>query len=74
MFIRTVLASLAAALALAAPAAAQSAPFDDCPAYGDQRICTAQVPSFDDAARRRPDAAGRRREQAPADRVPARVR
>src|SRR5215218_258331 len=47
MFTRSLLASLAAVLALAAPAAAQSAPFDDCPAYGDQRICTAQVPSFD---------------------------
>ena len=47
MFTRSLLASLAAVLALAAPAAGQSAPFDDCPAYGDQRICTAQVPSFD---------------------------
>ena len=47
MFTRSVLATLLALLALAAPAAAQSAPFDDCPAYGDQRICTAQVPSFD---------------------------
>jgi hypothetical protein len=47
MFTRSLLASLAAVLALAAPAAAQSAPLEDCPAYGDQRICTAQVPSFD---------------------------
>ena len=49
MFTRTVVAALFAALALAAPAAAQSDPFGDCPAYGDQRICTAQVPSFDGA-------------------------
>ena len=49
MFIRTVVAAIFAALALAAPAAAQSGPFADCPAYGDQRICTAQVPSFDGA-------------------------
>ena len=47
MFIRSALLALLAALAVAAPAAAQSSPFDDCPAYGDQRICTAQVPSFD---------------------------
>src|SRR5919112_4742548 len=47
MFIRSLLASLIAALAIATPAAAQSSPFDDCPPYGDQRICTAQVPSFD---------------------------
>src|SRR5215207_6612836 len=46
MFIRSLLASLIAALAIATPAAAQSR-FDGCPAYGDQRICTAQVPSFD---------------------------
>ena len=40
---------LAAALALAAPAAAQAAKFPagDCPRYGDLRVCTAQVPSFD---------------------------
>ena len=49
MFIRTVAATLFAALALASPAAAQSPPFDACPAYGDQRICTAEVPSFDGA-------------------------
>jgi predicted acyl esterase len=47
MFMRSALLALLAALAVAAPAAAQSSPFDDCPAYGDQRICTAQVPSFD---------------------------
>ena len=41
------LLALLAALAVAAPAAAQHSPFGDCPAYGDQRICTAQVPSFD---------------------------
>jgi hypothetical protein len=40
-------AALLTALALASPASAQSGPFDACPAYGDQRICTAQVPSFD---------------------------
>ncbi len=44
---RALLAAAVLMLASAAPAAAQSAPFDDCPAYGDQRICTAQVPSFD---------------------------
>src|SRR5215208_6118863 len=49
MFIRTVAATALALLALASPAAAQSAPFDSCPAYGDQRICTAEVPSFDGA-------------------------
>ena len=49
MFIRSAVAAVLAALATAAPAAAQSAPFDSCPAYGDQRICTAQVPSFDGA-------------------------
>ena len=47
MFKRSVLASLLATLAVAAPAAAQSSPFSDCPSYGDQRVCTAQVPSFD---------------------------
>ncbi len=43
-------AAIAALLALAAaPAAAGAAPFPDqsCPAYGDLRVCTAQVPSFD---------------------------
>ena len=50
MFIRTVVAAGFAALALAAPAAAQSdARSTIVPAYGDQRICTAQVPSFDGA-------------------------
>ncbi len=44
---RILLATVLAALATAAPAAAQSAPFDSCPDYGGQRICTAQVPSFD---------------------------
>ena len=36
----------------AAPAAAQAAKFPaaDCPRYGDLRICTAQVPSFDGTA------------------------
>jgi predicted acyl esterase len=38
-----------AALALPASASAQAPPFTSCPAYGDQRICTAQVPSFDGA-------------------------
>src|SRR4051794_30460125 len=47
MFTRSVLATLLAALALAAPAVAEPPTFGDCPAYGDQRICTAQVPSFD---------------------------
>ena len=47
MFTRLVVASVLAALACAAPASAQSSPFGDCPAYGDQRICTAQFPSFD---------------------------
>src|SRR5919112_1123278 len=47
MFIRSLLAPILAALALAAPASAQSSPFGACPAYGDQHICTAQVPSFD---------------------------
>ena len=38
-----------ALLVLAWPAAARAAEFPaaDCPRYGDQRICTAQVPSFD---------------------------
>jgi predicted acyl esterase len=49
MFIRSVLASLLVVLAGAAPAAAQSSPFGDCPDYGGDRICTAQVPSFDGA-------------------------
>ena len=47
MFKRSVLASLLATLAVAAPAAGQSSPFSDCPSYGDQRVCIAQVPSFD---------------------------
>jgi predicted acyl esterase len=47
MFMRSLVATLAAALALAAPASAQSSPFGACPSYGEQRICTAQVPSFD---------------------------
>src|SRR5215208_507785 len=47
MFMRSVFASLAVALAFATPASAQSSPFGECPAYGDQRICTAQIPSFD---------------------------
>src|ERR687898_3070514 len=50
MFMRSALLALLAVLAVAAPAAAQSSPFGDCPAYGDQRICTAQVPSFDGTA------------------------
>src|SRR5918994_5224477 len=50
MFSRLVVATVFAALALAAPASAQSSPFGACPAYGDQRICTAQVPSFDGTA------------------------
>ena len=64
----------------AAPAAARAAEFPagDCPRYGELRICTAQVPSFDgDAAGRRPDAAGRpaaARRRAPADRAAARLR
>src|SRR4051812_787486 len=49
MFTRTLLATAFAALAVAGPAAAQSSPFESCPAYGDQRICTAEVPSFDGA-------------------------
>jgi dienelactone hydrolase len=49
MFTRTALVTLALALGIAAPAAAQSAPFSDCPDYGGDRICTAQVPSFDGA-------------------------
>src|SRR5215212_3937467 len=49
MFIRTVPAAVLAALALASPAAAQSPPFEACLAYGDQHICTAEVPSFDGA-------------------------
>ena len=49
MLARTAAAAVLAALALAAPASAQtdSDPFGACPAYGEQRICTAQVPSFD---------------------------
>jgi predicted acyl esterase len=47
MFMRSVFASLAVALAFGTPASAQSSPFGECPAYGDQRICTAQIPSFD---------------------------
>jgi predicted acyl esterase len=40
---------LAVLLFVAAPAAARAAAFPtaDCPRYGDMRICTAQVPSFD---------------------------
>src|SRR5215208_6309612 len=49
MFTRLAVASALAAIALAAPASARSSRFGDCPAYGDQRICTAQVPSFDGA-------------------------
>src|SRR5215210_61302 len=49
MIARTLAAAVLAALALASPAAAQSPPFDACPAYGDQHICTAEVPSFDGA-------------------------
>ena len=47
MFTRLAVASVLAAIAFAAPASARSSRFGDCPAYGDQRICTAQVPSFD---------------------------
>ena len=53
----------------AAPAVAQAAKFPaaDCPRYGDLRICTAQVPSFDGtAAGRGPDAARRARRRAAA--------
>src|SRR4051794_11153839 len=49
MTARMLAATALAVLAFASPAAAQSAPFDSCPAYGDQRICTAEVPSFDGA-------------------------
>ena len=45
---RTLGASLLGALAFAAPAAAADNPFGPpCPAYGDMRICSAEVPSFD---------------------------
>ena len=49
-FRRVVLTALL--LCVAAPAAAQAAKFPtaDCPRYGDLRICTAQVPSFDGTA------------------------
>ena len=50
MLIRLCRALLAAVLLCApAPAAARAAEFprSDCPRYGDLRICTAQVPSFD---------------------------
>src|SRR4051794_28148118 len=47
MFPRILGAAVVAALALATPASADQAPFTDCPTYGDQRICTAEVPSFD---------------------------
>src|SRR5688500_11157635 len=47
MTARALVAAALLTLVTAAPAAAQSAPFDDCPAYGEQRVCTAQVPSFD---------------------------
>lgn len=44
----TPVATLLAALALASPAAAaEPPPFGECPAYGEQRICTATIPSFD---------------------------
>src|SRR3954454_15758248 len=51
---RLLTAGLAALILLAvAPAALATAPipdyFNDCPAYGDQRICSGQVPSFDGA-------------------------
>ena len=47
MTARILVAALGASLALAAPASAQSDPFTTCPYYGDQQICTAEVPSFD---------------------------
>ena len=47
MIPRALVAAAFAALVLASPAAAQQPPFTACPAYGDQQICTAQVPSFD---------------------------
>ncbi|MEA2311680.1 MAG: type transport system ATP-binding protein, partial [Solirubrobacteraceae bacterium] len=48
MIARALAASVLAVLVLAAPAAAAGpAPFTSCPAYGDQHICTAEVPSFD---------------------------
>ena len=41
-------ATAAATLVAAAPAGAQQAPpFAECPPYGELRICTAEVPSFD---------------------------
>jgi dienelactone hydrolase len=53
MNVTTLRATLAAAITLAAAPAAQAAtpafPTDACAAYGDQRVCTAQVPSFDGA-------------------------
>jgi dienelactone hydrolase len=44
---RALLLAAVATLVAAAPARAQDAPFRDCPPYGDLRICTAEVPSFD---------------------------
>jgi predicted acyl esterase len=45
---RILAATIFAALALASPAAAADhSPFTSCPAYGDQHVCTAEVPSFD---------------------------
>jgi predicted acyl esterase len=43
------IAAVVGGLALASPAAAQEPPFADCPPYGEQRICTATIPSFDGA-------------------------
>jgi hypothetical protein len=43
------IAAALATLVVASPAAAAEPDFGDCPPYGEQRICTAQIPSFDGA-------------------------
>src|SRR4051794_8849332 len=51
MPVRLLLVAVAATLAFASPALAADdhAPFTSCPAYGDLHVCTAEVPSFDQA-------------------------
>ena len=76
MFTRTVVAAIFAALALAAPAAAQSGPFADCTAYGDRGSAPARSrasTALRSTSTSRCPSSGRRR-QPPADRPAARLR